>query len=47
MYSRWSAFRFGQGFGNRHWRFTQAPTFSCLSQAGRRKLAVGPPTSWM
>ena len=38
---------FGQGLGNRHCRPAQVPTLSCLSQAARRKLAVGPPTSWI
>ena len=43
----WSARRFLHGSGNRHCLLGQAPFVICFSQAGNRKSAVGPPTSWM
>ena len=44
-YSVWSTFKAGQRVGARHFLPLQRPAFSCLSQDGRRKFAVGPPTS--
>ena len=37
----------GQGVGARQARPRHIPAFICFLQAGRRKLAVGPPTSWI
>ena len=35
------------GEGNRHCLVGHAPRCSCFLQAGWRKFAVGPPTSWI
>ena len=37
----------GHGSGARHFLPLQSPLLSCPSQDGRRKLAVGPPISWI
>ena len=47
VYSEWSASRFGHGSGARQLRFLHIPHRFCFWQLVWRKLALGPPTSWM